>query len=107
MSNPGLCLGVTVTNPATGAVLPVFAAPYVLSDFGNGAVMGTFCLPNTIPSNVNQVITVYRLSFFSFFFFLLKKGVPAHDARDWAFAQHHDLPIKVYLGSLFFFFLKA
>ncbi len=39
-SKQGVRLGVSVLNPVTGATLPVFAAPYVLSSFGSGAVMG-------------------------------------------------------------------
>jgi leucyl-tRNA synthetase len=36
----GVDLGVTATNPVTGAEIPVWAADYVLADYGTGAVMG-------------------------------------------------------------------
>ena len=36
----GVDLGVTATNPVTGQQMPVWAADYVLADYGTGAVMG-------------------------------------------------------------------
>ena len=36
----GVDLGVTATNPVTGEQIPVWAADYVLADYGTGAVMG-------------------------------------------------------------------
>ncbi len=36
----GVDLGVTATNPVTGAQIPVWATDYVLADYGTGAVMG-------------------------------------------------------------------
>jgi hypothetical protein len=36
----GVKLALTAINPVTGKHLPVYAAPYVLSSFGSGAVMG-------------------------------------------------------------------
>src|SRR5688500_18117127 len=36
----GVWLGVTATNPVTGAELPVFVADYVLTGYGTGAIMG-------------------------------------------------------------------
>jgi leucyl-tRNA synthetase len=35
----GVFLGVTATNPLNGEELPVFAADYVLADYGTGAIM--------------------------------------------------------------------
>jgi leucyl-tRNA synthetase len=35
----GVFLGVHATNPVTGARIPVFAADYVLADYGTGAIM--------------------------------------------------------------------
>ncbi len=35
----GVPLGVHATNPLTGAALPVYAADYVLADYGTGAIM--------------------------------------------------------------------
>ncbi|WP_445256890.1 leucine--tRNA ligase [Nocardioides aurantiacus] len=35
----GVPLGVSATNPLTGAALPVYAADYVLADYGTGAIM--------------------------------------------------------------------
>ena len=39
-SKQGVKLGISLVNPVTGAAVPVYAAPYVLSTFGSGAVMG-------------------------------------------------------------------
>ncbi|MFB9311815.1 leucine--tRNA ligase [Nocardioides plantarum] len=35
----GVDLGVTAVNPVTGASIPVYAADYVLADYGTGAIM--------------------------------------------------------------------
>ena len=35
----GVDLGVTATNPANGQQIPVWAADYVLADYGTGAIM--------------------------------------------------------------------
>jgi leucyl-tRNA synthetase len=35
----GVSLGVNATNPVTGAEIPVWAADYVLADYGTGAIM--------------------------------------------------------------------
>ncbi|MDP3893182.1 leucine--tRNA ligase [Nocardioides sp.] len=35
----GVSLGITATNPVTGQQIPVFAADYVLADYGTGAIM--------------------------------------------------------------------
>jgi leucyl-tRNA synthetase len=60
-SREGIRLGVHAVNPVNGEKVPVFVAPYVLMEYGTGAVM----------------------------------GVPAHDQRDFGFARHQDLPIRV------------
>ncbi len=60
-SREGVRLGVHVVNPVNGEKVPVFVAPYVLMEYGTGAVM----------------------------------GVPAHDQRDFEFARHIGLPIRV------------
>lgn len=56
----GVPLPLTALHPITGAELPVWAANFVLMDYGSGAVM----------------------------------AVPAHDERDWEFAQQYNLPIR-------------
>ncbi len=38
-SKTGVFLGVQATNPLTGAQMPVYAADYVLADYGTGAIM--------------------------------------------------------------------
>jgi leucyl-tRNA synthetase len=55
----GVFTGGYVTNPISGAQVPVWVADYVLMSYGHGAVM----------------------------------GVPAHDARDFAFARQYGLSI--------------
>ncbi|CAG8485491.1 5907_t:CDS:10 [Ambispora gerdemannii] len=37
---PGIHTGLYATNPFTGESLPIYVSPYVLSDYGSGAVMG-------------------------------------------------------------------
>ena len=56
----GVFTGSYAINPLNGEKLPIWVADYVLSGYGEGAVM----------------------------------GVPAHDERDFAFAEKFDLPIK-------------
>ena len=56
----GMATGLFVLHPLTGEQLPVWVANYVLSSYGEGAVM----------------------------------AVPAHDERDFEFAQKYNLPIK-------------
>ncbi len=57
----GLFLKAYAKHPLTGERLPVFAANFVLMEYGTGAVM----------------------------------AVPAHDQRDFEFAQKYNLPLKV------------
>jgi leucyl-tRNA synthetase len=40
LSREGLALGVHAVNPVNGEKVPVFVAPYVLMDYGTGAIMG-------------------------------------------------------------------
>jgi leucyl-tRNA synthetase len=60
-SREGVPLGVNAINPVNGEKVPCFVAPYVLMEYGTGAVM----------------------------------GVPGHDQRDFEFARHHGLEIRV------------
>ena len=55
----GCFTGAYVINPANGAKVPLYAANFVVADYGTGAVM----------------------------------AVPAHDERDFAFAQVYGLPV--------------
>ena len=61
----GMPTGFYVKNPLNGAEIPVWVANYVLSGYGDGAVM----------------------------------GVPAHDERDYMFAQKYRLPIRWVIGK--------
>jgi len=56
----GINTGLFALNPFSGEQIPVWAANYVLMDYGTGAVM----------------------------------SVPAHDERDFEFAQKYSLPIR-------------
>lgn len=55
----GIALGINAVHPLTGKTVPVWAANFVLMEYGTGAVM----------------------------------SVPAHDQRDYEFAQQYNLPI--------------
>lgn len=59
-ASKGLFTGIYVLHPITNKRLPMYAAAYVLKDYGTGIVM----------------------------------GVPAHDERDFVFANAHNLEIK-------------
>jgi leucyl-tRNA synthetase len=56
----GVFLDAHATNPLTGEAIPVYTAPYVLMEYGTGAIM----------------------------------AVPAHDQRDFEFAQRYGLQIR-------------
>jgi len=56
----GVNTGLTAIHPVTGEEVPVWAANFVLMEYGSGAVM----------------------------------SVPAHDQRDFEFAQQYGLPVK-------------
>jgi len=58
--NTGVALGQTVTNPVNGEQIPIYAADYVLMEYGTGAIM----------------------------------AVPAHDARDFEFAERFGLEVR-------------
>ena len=59
MEKRGIDTGFTAIHPITGKEVPIWAANFVLMQYGSGAVM----------------------------------SVPAHDQRDWEFAQKYQLPI--------------
>lgn len=56
----GIDLGLKAKHPITGELLPIWAANFVMMDYGTGAVM----------------------------------AVPAHDQRDFEFAQRYQLPLR-------------
>jgi leucyl-tRNA synthetase len=56
----GMFLGAHAVNPVNGELIPIWAADYVLLEYGTGAIM----------------------------------AVPAHDERDFAFAEKYDLEIR-------------
>jgi len=60
MEKKGVATGLFAIHPLTGEQVPVWAANFVLMEYGTGAVM----------------------------------AVPAHDQRDWEFAQKYQLAIK-------------
>ena len=60
LEKKGVPLGIDAIHPITGEKVPVWAANFVLMEYGTGAVM----------------------------------AVPAHDQRDFEFAQKYGLPIK-------------
>src|SRR5215216_109889 len=62
----GINTGLLALNPFSGEPLPVWAANYVLTEYGTGAVM----------------------------------SVPAHDERDFEFAQKYSLPIRRVIGRV-------
>jgi leucyl-tRNA synthetase len=62
----GINTGLVAINPFSGEHLPVWAANYVLMEYGTGAVM----------------------------------SVPAHDERDFEFAQKYTLPIKQVIAPI-------
>ncbi|KAI8069306.1 leucyl-tRNA synthetase [Gongronella butleri] len=64
-SKKGVFTGLYAQHPISGAQLPVYIAPYVLSDYGTGAVMGVpahdkrdweFCAANNIVDKVQFVV---------------------------------------------------
>jgi leucyl-tRNA synthetase len=57
----GVFTGFYAENPLTGDSIPIYAANFVLMEYGTGAVM----------------------------------AVPAHDQRDFEFAQKYNIPVKV------------
>ncbi len=62
----GVNTGLLAINPFSGETIPVWAANYVLMEYGTGAVM----------------------------------SVPAHDERDFEFAQKYSLPIRRVIGRV-------
>lgn len=60
LEKEGVDTGAKVKHPFTGAELPIWAANFVVADYGTGAVM----------------------------------SVPAHDQRDFEFAQKYGLPVR-------------
>ncbi|MEW6714827.1 MAG: leucine--tRNA ligase [Nitrospirota bacterium] len=64
LKKEGVFTGLYAVNPLTGDKLPVWAANFVLMEYGTGAVM----------------------------------AVPAHDQRDFEFAQKYNIPIKVVIA---------
>jgi leucyl-tRNA synthetase len=62
----GVNTGLFAVNPFSGEQIPVWAANYVLMEYGTGAVM----------------------------------SVPAHDERDFEFAQKYSLPIRRVIGRV-------
>lgn len=65
MEKKGIDTGLKAIHPITGEMLPIWAANFIVADYGSGAVM---C-------------------------------VPAHDQRDFEFAQSYHLPIKPVIES--------
>jgi leucyl-tRNA synthetase len=61
----GVFTGCYAENPLTGDKIPIYAANFVLMEYGTGAVM----------------------------------AVPAHDQRDFEFAQKYGLPIKIVIHN--------
>jgi leucyl-tRNA synthetase len=60
LEKKGVDTGLTAVHPVTGEPVPIWAANFVLMEYGHGAVM----------------------------------AVPAHDQRDYEFAQQNDIPIR-------------
>ncbi|MBI2815652.1 MAG: leucine--tRNA ligase [Acidobacteria bacterium] len=66
MEKEGVFLGRFATNPFSGEQLPIWAANFVLMEYGTGGIM----------------------------------AVPAHDQRDFEFAQKYRLPIRFVIRSV-------
>ncbi|KAF7720817.1 hypothetical protein EC973_005995 [Apophysomyces ossiformis] len=64
-SKKGVFTGLYSQHPLTGEDIPIYVAPYVLSDYGTGAVMGVpghdkrdweFCHTNNVTNNIRFVV---------------------------------------------------
>lgn len=64
-SKKGVFTGLYVTHPLTEEQLPIYVAPYVLADYGTGAVMGVpahdkrdweFCHTNNVVKDIKFVV---------------------------------------------------
>lgn len=79
-SKTGVSLGTTVTNPVSGAEVPIWIADYVLMSYGTGAVMG-------VPAHDQRDFEFARTFGLPIVEAIRPKGEPAIDPSTWDVAK--------------------
>ncbi len=79
----GVPLGTTVTNPVSGAQVPVWIADYVLMGYGSGAVMG-------VPAHDQRDFEFARAFDLPIIQVIRPEGEEASDPATWEAAKSHE-----------------